>query len=101
MWYGGRAPVLSAGGSSLSGLGIMMEFTSLELVERCDSLGFEESSAGFYVTDLFSLGGCLIHYFGVNQTEPRNVLQKGWCRLMIIDFAFSNVDHMSRVEGVR
>ena len=25
--------------------------------------------------------------------EPRNVLRKGWCRLTIIDFAFSDVDH--------
>ena len=37
----------------------------------------------------------LIHYFGVNHRdfEPRNVLRKGWCRLTVIDFAFSNVDH--------
>ena len=37
----------------------------------------------------------LIHYLGVDHKdlEPRNVVRKGWCRLKIIDFAFSNVDH--------
>ena len=38
----------------------------------------------------------LIHYLGVyhGDLEPRNVVRKGWCRLKIIDFAFSDVDHM-------
>jgi hypothetical protein len=40
VWYGGRALVLSDKEPSLSDLG--MEFTSLGLVERCDSLQFEE-----------------------------------------------------------
>jgi len=37
----------------------------------------------------------LIHYLGVyhGDLESRNVVRKGWCRLKIIDFAFSNVDH--------
>ena len=58
VWYGGRALILSHEGPSLSDLG--MEFTSLGLVERCDSLGFEESSTDFYVTDLFSLRSCAV-----------------------------------------
>ena len=48
------ALVLSDEGPSLSDLG--MEFTSLGLVERCDSLKIEESSADFSVTDLSSSG---------------------------------------------
>ncbi|KAI0252589.1 hypothetical protein BJV78DRAFT_323116 [Lactifluus subvellereus] len=77
VWYGGRALVLSDEGPPLSSLG--MEFTSLGLVERLVLFG-----------ELY-----LIHYFGVDHRdfEPRNVLRKGWCRLTIIDFAFSKVDH--------
>jgi serine/threonine protein kinase len=37
----------------------------------------------------------LIYYLGVyhRDLKPRNVVRKGWCRLKIIDFAFSNVNH--------
>jgi len=37
----------------------------------------------------------LIHCRGVHHRdfEPKNVLRKGWCRLTIIDFSFSEVDH--------
>ncbi|KAI0256932.1 hypothetical protein BJV78DRAFT_318311 [Lactifluus subvellereus] len=75
--YGGRALVLSDEGSSLAHLG--MEFTSLGIVERLVLFG-----------RLY-----LIHRLGVYRFdfEPRNVLRKGWCRLMIIDFAFSDVEH--------
>jgi hypothetical protein len=54
VWYGGRALLLSDEGPLMSSQ--EMEFTSLGLVERCDLLQFEESSADFYVTDLSSLG---------------------------------------------
>ena len=54
VWYGGRALVLSHEAPTLSNL--KMEFTSLGVVERCDSLDFEESCAEFHLTDLFYLG---------------------------------------------
>ncbi|KAI0253725.1 hypothetical protein BJV78DRAFT_163667 [Lactifluus subvellereus] len=77
VWYGGRALVLSDEGQSLAAL--EMEFASLGLVERLVLFG-----------QLY-----LIHRLGVDHRdfEPRNVLRKGWCRLTIIDFAFSDVNH--------
>jgi serine/threonine protein kinase len=37
----------------------------------------------------------LIHWAGVchRDFQPQNVLRKGWCRLKIIDFAFSDLNH--------
>ncbi|KAI0247006.1 hypothetical protein BJV78DRAFT_84068 [Lactifluus subvellereus] len=77
LWYGGRSLVLSEEGPSLSALG--MEFVSLGLVERIVLFG-----------QLY-----LIHCLGVCHWdfEPRNVLRKGWCRLTIIDFGISDVNH--------
>jgi len=37
----------------------------------------------------------MIHALGVEHAdfEPRDMVRKGWCRLRVIDFAFSNVNH--------
>lgn len=44
----------------------------------------------------------MVHALGVEHAdfEPRNVVRKGWCRLRIIDFAFSNVNHTCPGWGV-
>jgi len=77
LWYGGRSLILSHEGPSLDAL--KMEFESLGLIERLVLFG-----------ELY-----LIHRRGIfhYDFEPRNVLRKGWCRLTIIDFAFSDVNH--------
>jgi len=64
-------------------------------IEKFTSLGLTERF-------LLFLYLCSIHALGVEHAdfEPRNVVRKGWRRLRVIDFAFSDVNHTCSGWGV-
>ena len=93
-WHGGRALVLSEEGQSLSYLGSSHHYQ----LSRGMPAIFEEDCADFWYNRLilFAEVYC-VHYLGVEHRdlEPRNVLRRNWsCIFKIIDFGFSDVDHI-------